>query len=64
MFFRVPMRFVQLYFFRLGFLDGMAGLQICMLTAFTGFLKQARLWEIDYAQKQPDPEADQQRKAA
>ncbi len=64
MFFRVPLRFVQLYFFRLGFLDGLAGLQICMLTAFTGFLKQARLWELQNAIAQPDPEAQSGRKAA
>jgi hypothetical protein len=64
MFFRVPLRFLQLYIFRLGFLDGLAGLQICMLTAMTGFLKQARLWELEHAQKQPDPEARPERKAA
>jgi glycosyltransferase involved in cell wall biosynthesis len=64
MFFRVPLRFLQLYFVRLGFLDGLAGLQICMLTAFTGFLKQARLWEIDHALPQPDPEAERSRRAA
>jgi len=64
MFFRVPLRFFQLYVLRLGFLDGLAGLQICMLTAFTGFLKQARLWEIEHALPQPDPEADAARKAA
>jgi glycosyltransferase involved in cell wall biosynthesis len=64
MFFRVPLRFLQLYIVRLGFLDGLAGLQICMLTAFTGFLKQARLWEICHAQAQPDPETGQERRAA
>ena len=64
LFFRVPLRFVQLYLLRLGFLDGLAGLQICMLTAFTGFLKQARLWEIDQALPQPDPEAEFDRRAA
>ena len=64
MLFRVPMRFVQLYFFRLGFLDGMAGLQICMITAFTSFLKQARLWELNSALAQPDPEKELDRLAA
>ena len=64
MFFRVPLRFLQLYVFRLGFLDGLAGLQICMLTAMTGFLKQARLWELDHAQRQPDPEVQPERRAA
>ena len=37
---RVPLRFWQLYLLRLGFLDGAAGLQICMLTALGSFLKQ------------------------
>lgn len=55
---RPPLRFLQLYLFRLGFLDGLAGLQICMLTAYTGFLKQAKLWALDHARPQPDPEAD------
>ncbi len=64
LFFRVPLRFIQLYIFRLGFLDGLPGLQICMLTAMTGFLKQARLWELEFAEKQPDPEAQPERKAA
>ena len=61
---RVPLRFWQLYVFRLGFLDGMAGLQICMLTALTSFVKQARLWELDHAAPQPDPEAELLRPAA
>ena len=40
------LRFAWLYFVRLGFLDGLAGLQICMLQAFfVSFVKQARLWE-------------------
>ena len=55
---RPPLRFLQLYFFRLGFLDGIPGLQVCMTTAFYAFLKQAKLWELHYAIPQPDPEAD------
>jgi glycosyltransferase involved in cell wall biosynthesis len=43
---RPMLRFVQLYIGRLGFLDGLPGLQVCMLTAFFNtFVKQARLWE-------------------
>jgi hypothetical protein len=64
MLFRVPLRFLQLYVVRLGFLDGLAGLQICMLTALTSFLKQARLWELDNALPQPDPEMAADRLAA
>lgn len=58
MFLRPPLRFFQLYVVRGGFLDGLAGLQMAMLVAFAGFLKQARLWELDHALPQPDPEAE------
>jgi hypothetical protein len=56
MFLRPPLRFFQLYVLRGGFLDGLAGLQMAMLVSFAGFLKQARLWELDHALPQPDPE--------
>ncbi len=53
---RPMLRFLQLYLFKLGFLDGLPGLQVCMLTAFYNtFVKQGRLWEMQYAVKQPDP---------
>lgn len=55
---RPPIRFFQLYVLRRGFLDGLPGLQMAMLVAFTGFLKQARLWSIEHAVTQPDPEAE------
>jgi len=58
MIFRAPARFLQLYFLRLGFLDGMPGFHICMYTAFYTFMKQARLWELQHARPQPDPEAE------
>lgn len=57
MFLSVPFRFLQLYFLRLGFLDGVPGFQICMITAFYSFLKKAKLWELRHAYPQPDPEA-------
>lgn len=42
-------RFIQLYVLRRGFLDGLAGLQVCMLTAFFNtFIKQGRLWEMEH----------------
>lgn len=54
---RPMLRFVYLYFLRLGALDGLPGLQVCMLTAyFNTFVKQARLWEREHAIPQPDPE--------
>jgi glycosyltransferase involved in cell wall biosynthesis len=58
MVFRAPLRFLQLYILRLGFLDGVPGFQICAYTAFYTFMKQARLWELQHAKQQPDPEAE------
>ncbi len=55
---RPMLRFMQLYILRLGFLDGLPGLQVCMLTAFYNtFVKQGRLWEMEHALPQPDPDA-------
>jgi len=42
---RPPFRFLRMYVLRLGFLDGMAGLVIAGLGAFSVFLKYARLWD-------------------
>lgn len=58
MFLRLPARFLQLYFLRLGFLDGIPGFQVCVFTAFYSFLKQAKLWEMYNAVSQPDPEME------
>ena len=62
------LRFFQLYVLRLGFLDGLVGLQICMLQAFfVTFVKQARLWELSHALPQPreeEPAAPQQSRRA
>lgn len=41
-------RFLQLYIMRMGFLDGLVGLQFCVLLAFNSFVKQARLWEMQF----------------
>lgn len=38
-------RFFKQYILRLGILDGRAGLIVCMLAAFSVFLKYAKLWE-------------------
>jgi hypothetical protein len=54
---RAPLRFLQLYFLRLGFMDGIPGFHVCMHTAYYAFLKQAKLWELHHALPQPDPEA-------
>lgn len=58
MFLLIPFRFLQTYFLRRGFLDGLVGLQFCALTAFYSFMKEARLWELQNAIAQPDPEAE------
>jgi len=48
------LRFLQLYVLRLGFLDGMAGVQVCMLQSFfITFMKQARLWEMEQLATEP-----------
>lgn len=48
LFFRPVFRFLHLYLVRGGILDGLPGLQVCMLTAFFNtFVKQARLWELN-----------------
>jgi glycosyltransferase involved in cell wall biosynthesis/SAM-dependent methyltransferase len=45
---RFPLRFLQGYFWRLGFLDGLAGLQVCFLIAYLSFLKHAYLWQLQH----------------
>ena len=40
-----PLRFLRSYVLELGFLDGLPGFQVSMLTGFYSFLKQARLWQ-------------------
>jgi hypothetical protein len=55
---RPGLRFLQLYLLRAGFLDGLAGIQYCALTAFFNtFVKQARLWEMEHARGQEQLEA-------
>jgi len=39
-------RFFKQYFLKLGFLDGMTGLVLCSLAAYSVFLKYAQLWEL------------------
>jgi glycosyltransferase involved in cell wall biosynthesis len=42
---RPAFRFFKRYVLNLGFLDGLTGLMICGLGAFSVFMKYARLWE-------------------
>ncbi len=41
-----PYTFVRMYLFRFGFLDGLAGLFVCLLSSFYNFVKYAKLWEL------------------
>ena len=41
-----PLRFLQLYLARRGFLDGRAGLVVCGIMAYYTFLKDAKLWAL------------------
>jgi (heptosyl)LPS beta-1,4-glucosyltransferase len=60
MFSKPMFRFLWLYLFRGGFLDGAVGLQACMLQAFfVTFVKQGRLWELEHGGSVPEqPSAD------
>jgi glycosyltransferase involved in cell wall biosynthesis len=53
---RFPLRFLQGYLFRLGFLDGLAGLQVCVLIAYLSYLKHAFLWQLQNARQVPASE--------
>lgn len=44
---RGPLRFFRSYVLRLGFLDGLAGLQCSILNGYGAYLKQACLWELE-----------------
>jgi len=51
-----PLRFFRTYVLQLGFLDGLAGFQVCALAAYYSFMKRARLWELQHARRCPDAE--------
>jgi glycosyltransferase involved in cell wall biosynthesis len=40
-------RFLRMYVFQRGFLDGLHGLVLCLLAAFSVFTKYAKLWELN-----------------
>lgn len=52
---RPPFRFLQLYVLRGGFLDGAAGLAVCMSMTFYTFMKYAKLWELSVAVPRANP---------
>lgn len=53
---RGPLRFLQGYVGRLGFLDGLPGLQVCAIVAYLSYLKHAYLWEAQRGRDWPDIE--------
>lgn len=55
---RPVIRFLRHYVWQLGFLDGVPGILVAWMAAYTVFLKYARLWGMDHQLPQPDPEAD------
>ena len=44
--FRPPVRFLEMYLWKKGFLDGMPGLIIAVVSSYYVFLKYAKLWEL------------------
>jgi glycosyltransferase involved in cell wall biosynthesis len=55
-----PLRFLQLYVLRLGFLDGFAGLVVCGVGAYYAFLKDAKLWALSLPQEEETPRVEKQ----
>ncbi len=47
LFFRPPIKFFETYFYKRGFLDGMPGFLIAVITSFYVFFKFAKLWELN-----------------
>lgn len=50
--FRPPIKFIETYFFKFGFLDGLAGLIISINSAFYVFNKYAKMWEAKREKKE------------
>jgi len=48
-FWKPIVRFFQFYVLRRGFLDGTGGLLMCTFTAYSTFLKYAKLWELEHS---------------
>ncbi len=46
MLFKPPVKFFETYIYKLGFLDGIPGLIIAVLSSYYVFLKYAKLWEM------------------
>ena len=48
---RAFLKFAKMFFLRLGFLDGRAGVVVCVMGSFYEFLKYAKLLELQSAEK-------------
>ncbi len=46
-----PARFLKMYLLRLGFLDGLPGFVLAVLSSYYVFLKYTKLWELQHAKK-------------
>lgn len=55
-----PLSFLKSYFIKRGLCDGAAGLQVCMMTAFYTYLKEARLFELQRKGLPADGDAESQ----
>jgi len=55
---RPVMRFIKLYFLKLGFLEGRRGLLLCGFAAFNVFTKYAKLWEMQQTHGGAESEGD------
>ncbi len=55
---RPVQRFLKMYVFRLGFLDGYHGAVLCGLSAFSVFTKYAKLWNLQRLSAPPSPGAN------
>jgi glycosyltransferase involved in cell wall biosynthesis len=49
--FKPPLKFIETYLWKGGVLDGMPGFIIAVISSYYVFLKYAKLWELDKAQK-------------
>ncbi len=58
LFFNLPFRFLHAYIIRLGFLDGLVGLQVCTMTGLYSFMKQARLWQLQYGRTRQEVDSE------
>ncbi|MBI4712955.1 MAG: glycosyltransferase family 2 protein [Planctomycetes bacterium] len=51
LFFRPPAKFIETYLWKAGFLDGLAGLIIAVLSSYYVFIKYAKMWEKETTDK-------------